>query len=154
MTASITFTFDEKSLIQGIDGVIGAISDSVRPSSQSGSQIIYDEARFRVPVSKRGHWFHGTSFKKHGTKYWFDSGSLRDAIYQVYSKDNSSKMKAEYHIAWNHQKVPYGFMVEFGTSNAPAHPFLGPSYTARAEDVKIEMENRMIDELEKRIGKS
>ena len=41
-------------------------------------------------------YFHGTSFKVNGTKYYFAPGSLRDSIYQVYSKDNSTASKATF----------------------------------------------------------
>lgn len=123
--------------------------EAVRPAAQAGAQVFYDDVRRRVPVSRQGHWFHGTSFKLNGTKYWFDSGSLRDAIYQVYSKDNSGQGFATYHVAWNHQKVPYGFMVEFGTSRAPAHPFLRPAI-ARAGQVQAAMHDRFVAELKVR----
>ena len=75
--------------------------------------------------------------------------NLRDSIYQVYSKDNSGQGKATYHIAWNHQEAPYGFMVEFGTSKAPAHPFLRPAYTARLNEAMEATKKRMLDEVKK-----
>jgi HK97 gp10 family phage protein len=71
-------------------------------------------------------------------RYYFEPGSLRDSIYQAFSKDNSSEFgggyrNATFHVAWNHRKVPYGHMVEFGTSRAPAHPFLRPAYDAKVQ---------------------
>ena len=136
--------------ISGLDALMDGIADkaeaAARPAAQAGAQVFYDDVRRRVPVSKQGHWFHGTSFKLNGTKYWFDSGSLRDAVYQVYSKDNSGQGRATYHVAWNHQKVPYGFMVEFGTSKAPAHPFLRPAI-AKAGQVQAAMRERFVGEL-------
>ena len=57
--------------------------------------------------------------------------------------------KATYHIAWNHQKAPYGFMVEFGTSRAPAHPFLRPAYTAVATAALRAVRDRMLSEVKK-----
>ena len=102
----------------------------IRAGSQAAAQVFYEEAKNRVPVSNKGHWFHGTMFKVNGTKYFFEAGTLKKSIYQVFSQDNSDKSKATYHVAWNHQECPYGFMVEFGTSRAPAHPFLKPAYEA------------------------
>lgn len=105
-----------------------ALQAAARPASQAMAQVFYDAAKRNVPVGNRGHWFHGTSFKLTGKKYWFDAGSLSRAIYQVYSKDHSVQGGLQsYHISWNHTKAPYGFMVEFGTSKAPAHPFMRPA---------------------------
>ena len=129
-----------------LDGVTTAAEDAARPAAQAGAQVFYDEVKRKVPKSKRGHWFHGTSFKINGQKYWFDAGSLSKAVYQVFSQDNSGQGRAEYHVAWNHQKVPYGFMVEFGTSKAPAHPFLRPA-AAKAGQVRDAIRERFLDEL-------
>ena len=115
------------------DGIELATEESIRPAAQAGAEELYFEARLRVPQSVKGHFFYGKNSKKSGVRYFFEPGALRNAIYQVYSKDNSGKMRATYHIAWNHQKVPYGFMVEFGTSRAPAHPFLRPAFEARKD---------------------
>lgn len=111
-------TFDVN--LSGLDAQIDAIRTkaeaAIRPAAQAGAQVYYDAVRSFTPVSKKGHWFHGSSFKKQGTKYWFESGSLKNAVYQVYSEGRSSKSYAEYQVAWNHRKVPYGFMVAFGTT--------------------------------------
>lgn len=103
------------------------VHEAARPAAQAAAQVIYDAARSKVPVSGKGHWFYGTSYKTTGQKYWFDAGALRDSIYQVYSKDKSSDSKATYHVSWNQKKAPYAWMVELGTSRAPAHPFMGPA---------------------------
>jgi HK97 gp10 family phage protein len=98
-------------------------SNVARVGAQAMAEEVYIEAKLGVPVLDGGHTFYGTH-----AKYFFPAGTLRDAIYQVFSKDKSSVDRAEYHVAWNHQKAPYGFMVEFGTVRAPAHPFLYPAY--------------------------
>jgi HK97 gp10 family phage protein len=122
---------DPTLLYDALDAFENKIKTNViRVGSQAAAQVFCDEAKSRVRDSKEGHWFHGKSFKKNGQKYWFDSGTLRNSIYQVYSKDNSSEGRATYHVAWNHIKCPYGFMVEFGTSRAAAHPFLRSAYDA------------------------
>jgi len=117
---------------------------AARPAAQAGAQIIYAAAKANVPVSKGAHWFNGTH-----SKYQFNAGTLRDSIYQVYSKDKSREGLATYHVAWNHKKCPYGFMVEFGTSRAPAHPFLGPAISeGRAAAVQA-MQARFLAEMSK-----
>lgn len=134
-----------KQLADKLDKLTKAASDSVRPAAQAGAQVFYEQVRANAPVSKKAHKFYGT----HGVYGPYQPGHLRDSIYQVYSKDNSGKDKATYHIAWNHKEAPYGFMVEFGTSNAPAHPFLRPAYAARVNDAMQAAKDRMLAEVKK-----
>lgn len=145
--STFSVTVDAAGIDALMDGIAGASEDAVRPAAQAGAQVFYDEVKRRAPRSNKGHWFHGTSFKINGQKYWFDAGSLQKAIYQVYSKDNSGPGRATYQIAWNHRKVPYGFMVEFGTSKAPAHPFLRPA-ADKAEQVRAAIRERFLAELQ------
>lgn len=128
--------YDMSGAEAALDALLEASHKAIRPAAQAGAEELYLEARLRCPVSEDGHYFHGTQFRKTGVKYFFEPGSLQRAVYHAFSEDNSVKApvgysKATYHIAWNHQKVPYGFMVEFGTSRAPAHPFLAPAFDAR-----------------------
>lgn len=123
---SVSIQFDCDAALAGLDEIAAVAGAQVRPAAQAAADVLYREAKARVPVSEHAHWFHGTH-----QKYFFPAGTLRDSIYQVYSKDNSvDQQHATYHVAWNHQKAPYGFMVEYGTSRAPAHPFLRPAYDA------------------------
>lgn len=131
--SAFSIKFDQDALLAGLDRIAQAASNA-RPAAQAGAQLLYDEVRMRVPVGVKGHWFHGSSFKKTGQKYWFDAGSLRDSIYQVYSKDNSSEARSEYHVSWNRKKAPYAWMVEYGTSKTAAKPFLRPAYDAKIQD--------------------
>lgn len=93
----------------------------------SMARVIYDSARSHAPVSEHEHYFYGSQKGKR----WgpFEPGNLRDAIYRVFASDLSSDTKKIYRVAWNHKKAPYGFMVEYGTSHAPAHPFLTPAFS-------------------------
>lgn len=114
----------------------------IRAGSQAAAQVFYDEAKARCPISDGAHWFYGTH-----DKYFFKAGTLRDAIYQVFSKDRSGFDFATYHISWNHKKAPYGFMVEFGTSNAPAHPFMRPAYEAVKSSAGDAANQRMAEKM-------
>lgn len=107
-----------------------ALLEAVRPAAQAGAEFVYQEARTRCPVSAEAHIFHGSSYRKTGTRYLFYPGDLRKAIYQVYSKDKSGPATAVYHVSWNSKKAPYGYMVEYGTSRAAAHPFMRPAIIA------------------------
>ena len=119
---SVSITFDANQLSKRLNKVKENINAAVRPAAQAGAQVLYEAVKRNAPRSEKAHVFYGTN-----GKYLFQAGTLKDSIYQVYSKDRSGEQKAVYHIAWNHQKCPYGFMVEFGTSRAPAHPFLRPA---------------------------
>ena len=78
-------TFDVN--MSGFDGAIDSIKakaeQAIRPSAQAGAQVYFDAVKNATPVSGRAHWFMGTSYKSSGKKYWFESGSLKNAIYQV-----------------------------------------------------------------------
>lgn len=135
---SFAVSFDTSLIDATLDQLNAATKKAVRPAAQLGAEELYLEARIRCPVSAEAHYFYGTQSKKTGVRYLFQPGNLRESLYQVYSKDKSGEVKATYHVAWNHKEAPYGFMVEYGTSRAPAHPFLRPAYDAkRTEALQI-----------------
>jgi hypothetical protein len=145
----LTFDFDAKALTDQIDALKVKAETAIRPAAQAGAQVFYEAVLDTVPVSKKGHWFQGSTAKgkkspgaKRKASYWFESGSLKGAVYQVYSKSDSSKDMSIYHVAWNHRKVPYGFMVALGTAGgAKANDFIG-----RAEKT---VKQRAIDAMSK-----
>lgn len=79
----------------------------------------------------------------------YQPGNLRDSIYQAFSQDNSYKDVSTYHISWNADKAPYGAMVEFGTSNAPAHSFIGRAIAETRPQVRAAMKQRFLEEVSK-----
>lgn len=144
--SSITASFDMGAVDQWVDDLQADVQQAIRPATQAGSQLLYEAVLLNVKSSTKGHWFHGTSFKKNGTKYWFNAGTLRRAIYQAHSKDHSSDLQATYHISWNHKKAPYGFMVEYGTiKTAPV------AFVRRANAVMPQALQRVEDEFGKRL---
>lgn len=144
----LTFDMNTGGIEAALDGIKAKASAAIRPAAQAGAQVYYDAVKAATPVSKAGHWFHGTSFKTTGQKYWFESGSLKNAVYQVYSKSGSSATKAEYQVAWNHRKVPYGFMVAGGTKRgAKGNDFIGNAKRSVQAQAAIAMQA----ELQKRI---
>ena len=154
----LTFDFDGVALMQQLDALKAKAEAAIRPAAQAGAQVYYDAVKATVPKSKRGHWFQGSAAKaadtpeaKRAASYWFESGTLKGAVYQAFSEDRSSKDKAEYHVAWNHRKVPYGFMVALGTAGgAKANDFIG-----RAEKtVKQRAIDAMSKEFEQRMKTS
>jgi HK97 gp10 family phage protein len=135
-----------------IDAVGRGAEAQVRPAAQAAAQVLYEEVLFRVPTSLKGHWFHGSSFKKTGKKYYFDAGSLKAAIYQAFSPSNSGDARATYHVSWNYKKAPYGHMVNNGTPRAAAKPFLSNAWDARIDDATKAAEERFDEGLQGVIG--
>ena len=110
------------------------ISNEVAIEGAAGmALVIYEDARSRVPVSGAPHYFYGRNSKKTGVRYLIQPGTLKAAIYRVFSPERSTHTHKLYRISWNHTKAPHGAMVEFGTSRAPAHPFMRPA-VARMDD--------------------
>lgn len=109
---------------------------------------IYDEARFYAPISEKAHFFYGRNSVRTGVKYLFQPGNLRAAIYRAFSPERSGATHKEYRVSWNHLKAPYGHMVEFGTSRAPAFPFLGRALTSLPAAIaagKLEMSVALLE---------
>ncbi|WP_412479911.1 HK97-gp10 family putative phage morphogenesis protein [Azonexus sp. IMCC34839] len=119
------------------------LNRATRPAAQAGAQIIYDRAKLLVPVSVHPHMFHGT----HGIYGPYRPGTLRDAIYQVFSEDNSYRDVSTYHISWNANKAPYGSMVELGTRHSAAHSFIGRAIAETRREVRNAMKERFIKEV-------
>ncbi len=123
------------------------MNQATRPAAQAGAQIIYERAKALAPVSSAAHMFHGS----HAIYGPYRPGTLRDSIYQVFSKDNSFRDVSTYHISWNADKAPYGGMVEFGTSKAPAHSFIGRAVAETRKQVREAMKQRYIDEVNSKL---
>ena len=56
------------------------------------------------------------------------SGLLQSAIYRVYSPEKSGADFKLYRISWNKSRAPHGHLLEYGTSRAPAYPFMRPAF--------------------------
>ena len=118
---------------------------ATRPAAQAGAQIIYDRARLNAPVSEKPHYFHIRG-KKYGP---YAPGNLRDSIYQVFSKDNSYKDVSTYHVSWNKDKAPYGYVAEFGNSKEPSKSFVARSVVETRAQVREAIKARYIAEVNK-----
>ena len=116
-------------LHQALDKFAGKIKGEVAIAGVAAmAKAVYDSARANVPVQ---------------------SGTLRNSIYRVLSKDNTNKDKITYHVAWNHKKAPHGHLIEFGTSRAPAHPFLYPALEQNKDKLSPIAQSAMKAALEK-----
>jgi HK97 gp10 family phage protein len=84
------------------------------------AKVIYDEVKLNASPPRLG--------KK--------TGNLEASIYRAYSPEKSSDAVKTYNISWNKRKAPHGHLVEFGTSRAPAHPFVRPAFARINEAIE------------------
>lgn len=124
---------------------VDVLHAATRPAAQAGAQIIYDRARINAPVSQDSHFFYIRG-KKYGP---YAPGTLRDSIYQVYSKENSFKDVSTYHISFNKSEAPYGFIVHNGTSRTVAHPFISKAVVETRAEVRQAIKTRYLAEVNK-----
>lgn len=143
---------------QQLRATVDELHRATRPAAQAGAQVIYDAAKVNASTlkSEREHYFYGTATKalppgkKKAAAYGpYQPGTLYNAIYQVFSKSNSYKDVSTYHISFNREKAPYGFMVELGTSRAPAHSFIGKAVVETRTQVREAIKARYIEEVNK-----
>lgn len=124
----MTVNFDDA--IAMFDGLSDSAKNSLsRPVAQAGAQVFYDAYRAKVPTQ---------------------TGNLRRAIYQVFSKDNSGGAITEYHVSWNHSVAPHGFNVEYGHGGprpAPAKGYVRQTYEENVNRALDAMMDRLDIEL-------
>lgn len=96
-------------------------------------RVIYDEVKLNASPPRLGR----------------KTGNLEAAIYWVYSPEKSTETLKTYRISWNKKKAPHGHLIEFGTSRAPAHPFVRPAFSRINEAIaqgKARMAERLAEE--------
>lgn len=153
----IDVEIDLNALKKSVEGIGVAAVESIRSAAQAGAQVIYREVRLNAPVSEKAHLFYGSAAKKapKGQKkskaFLFQPGTLKNSIYQYYNKRLSTPEKAVYSISWNHQKAPYGFMVEYGTNGRPGKSFLRKSYDDVKDMAQKAAQQKLIETIKEKI---
>lgn len=87
--------------------IIAQLPGATDEALKQGADAVAEGAKERVPVS---------------------TGALRNAIHV-------EEAEGGYSVVAGDGDAFYGHMVEYGTTNAPAHPFLIPSYEAAKEGI-------------------
>ena len=154
----IGMEFDSSALMAKLDALNEKVQTTVvRAATQAATQEVYDMVKTLTPESKVEHYFYGQysvygpgavvvgkkGQKLSGAK--FQPGTLHDSIYQAFSKDNSPRGIATYHIAWNHKKCPYGHMVEYGINKKQGHSFLRRGYEYTKRQAMIEAHRKIAE---------
>jgi HK97 gp10 family phage protein len=118
---------DTEGLARKLDEFAARIHGEVAFSGVAAmARVLHAEARAQVPVM---------------------TGQLSAAIYRKYSPELSTETTKVYRISWNRSKAPHGHLVEFGTSRAPAHPFIRPAFDRIDEAIQAGKE-RMAERID------
>jgi HK97 gp10 family phage protein len=118
-------------MLAGLEKFSDKIKDSVVFSGAAAmASVLYDEVKLNASPPRMG--------KK--------SGNLESSIYRVYSPEKSGEGFKTYRISWNRTKAPHGHLLEFGTSRAPAKPFVRPAFDRVQDAIKAGKE-RMTERL-------
>lgn len=149
---SFTLNVDTGSLDALLAGLGGAVDESVRPAAHAGALVIYRRARELAPVFNGPPRYVKVSKSGKRGGYWIRPGQLRDAIYRVYSQDNSGAGRATYHVSWNAKKAPHGHWAEFGNARQPPKSFIRRAYVEHGEVAAEAVASTLIEEMTKRIG--
>lgn len=145
---ALTFKIDASRFEQAMQAEKSKLREAARPAAQAGAQVIYEAARQNALMlaSDREHYFYGRNRRRYGP---FQPGNLSRAIYQVFSKSESRIDRPVYHVSWNAEKAPYAWMVEYGTSKAAAHSYLGKAITEKRREAMEALRKRFIEEVNK-----
>lgn len=145
---AMTFKIDADGFSKSMQAEASRLQAAARPAAQAGAQVIYEAARLNAGrlASKREHYFYGRRMR-YGP---FQPGNLMRSIYQVFSESESRPGRPVYHVSWNYDKAPYAWMVEYGTSKAAAHSFLGKAITEKRREAMEALRKRFVDEVNKK----
>lgn len=81
----------------------------------------------------------------------FQTGNLQRSVYHVFSPERSTDDRKTYRISWNKRIAPHGHLLEFGTSRAPAYPFVRPAFDHMSRAVQAG-KDRMTQRLEQGVS--
>lgn len=90
----------------------------------AAAKVIYDEVKLNTSPPRMGR----------------KTGKLHDAVYRVYSPERSDENTKVYKVSVNKTKAPHWFLLEYGTSRAPAHPYIRPAADHMGEAVRAGLE--------------
>lgn len=93
----------------------------------AGARFLYEE----VKLNTSGARATGEKDSPPGVK----SRTLHDAVYRAYSPEKSPEGVKTYHISVNKAKAKHWWIVEFGSSRTPAHPYLRPAASKMREAI-------------------
>jgi len=127
------------SLLEGLDKYEKRIQDEVTLSGAAAmARVIYDEVKLNASGA-RGTGTPGGPPRR-------GDGTLGGAIYRVYAKDLSTPTMKVYRVSVNKSTARHWALIEYGTSRAPAYPYLRPAFS-RIGDAIASGQRRMAEVL-------
>lgn len=113
---------------QGLDKLEERIKQQViRAAASKMSAVIADEVRSNAERHRK-------------------TGTLVNSIYRVYSPERSDDQVKTYRVSWNKRKAQHGHLLEYGTSRAPAYPFVRPAVSKLPDAIQAGL-RRMAERL-------
>jgi HK97 gp10 family phage protein len=76
------------------------------------------------------------------------TGALESAVRRRFVEQRSSDNKKTYWVSWSPKVAPHGHFLEYGTSRAPAYPFISPAFNHMPEAIqagKTRMKERIAE---------
>jgi HK97 gp10 family phage protein len=65
------------------------------------------------------------------------TGLLESAIRRRFVEQISTHKRKAYYVSWNPRVAPHGQLLEYGTSRAPAYPFIAPAFNHIQEAIDL-----------------
>jgi hypothetical protein len=100
------------------------------------ARVIYDEVKLNTSGARMKKYEAGFIGPHEQSPPGRKTGTLDSAIYRVYSPELSSDTVKTYKISVNHVKAPHFWLIEFGWSRAPAHPYIRPAFDHIGDAIK------------------
>lgn len=121
MASSVEAVVSTSGALDGLDRFMTRASGEVLLAGVAAmARVVYDEVILNVTVRDID----------------VRTGALKSSIYRVYAEDKSTEDSKLYRVSWNRRKAPHGHLLEFGTSRAPAKPFIRPAADRLDEALK------------------
>jgi hypothetical protein len=115
--------------IDGLDRLAAKVKQSVIFSGAAAmARVFYEELKLNTSGARAT----GAPNDPPGVK----TGTLHDAVYRVYAPELSTGETKVYHVSVNKSKAPHWWLIEYGNSRAPAHPYIRPALDKTQEAIK------------------
>lgn len=101
------------------------------------ARVIYDEVKLNTSGARKGG---------PGDPPGRLTSTLHDAVYRAHSPERSSETKKTYAVSVNKSKARHWWLIEFGSSRHPAHPYIRPALS-RVDDAMKAGNARMRERL-------
>jgi HK97 gp10 family phage protein len=130
-------------MMGALDGFAKDVEDKVVMAGVAAmGRVVYDEVKLNA---------HKLTISGNPREKGRAPGTLESAIYRVYSPERSSPGVKVYKVSVNKTKAPHWFLLEFGWSRAPAHPYIRPAMSKIPDAIRAG-QSRMSDRIDELIA--